>query len=110
MVRLASRNRSARRRPLESSSATRRRVSIESWMGKIGFFSSWARRLAISRHAATRSAWSARSRDAASSSAMRSNRARTGAAMRADRSDAASQRAGQGDDGRDEGRSPRPRP
>jgi len=62
MVRLDSRNWSARRRPLASSSATRRRVSIESWMGKMGFFSSWARRLAISRQAATRSACSSRSR------------------------------------------------
>ena len=58
-------------------------------MGKIGFFSSWASRRAISRQAATRSACSTRSRDAASSAVMLSNLALTGAAMRADRSDAA---------------------
>ena len=44
-------------------SSARRSVSIESWIGKIGFFSSWARRRAISRQAATRSACSRRSRE-----------------------------------------------
>ena len=39
-------------------------------MGKIGFFSSWARRRAISRQAATRSACTSRSRETRSSSVM----------------------------------------
>ena len=59
------RRRSARLAAAPSWSSARRSVSIESWMGKIGFFSSWARRRAISRQAATRSAWSSRSRDVA---------------------------------------------
>ena len=73
MVSLDSRKRAWKRAAIAAApswSRARRSVSIESWMGKIGFLSSWARRRAISRQAATRSACTSRSRDVRSSAVM----------------------------------------
>ena len=68
IVSLDSRNSAAKR--AGSRSRARPSVSSETWIGKIGFLSSCARRRAISRQAVTRSACTRRSRDVRRSSVM----------------------------------------